>query len=158
MQGLEISFSGRLDNYIEGFWSGFGFDANLTVIDSEYTTPEGVEFDLPGQSDTSYNVSLFYENYGLTARLSYRYRDEWLDETEAGQLGTPVGILWDEQKRLDLSIRYDLENLTGYKASIFVDFNNLTDETDVRFTGRSWNPNQVEAYGRRYVAGVRFSL
>lgn len=158
LQGLEISFSGRLDNYIQGFWSGFGFDANLTVIDSEYTTPEGVEFDLPGQSDTSYNVSLFYENYGLTARLSYRYRDEWLDETEAGQLGTPVGILWDEQKRLDLSIRYDLENLTGYKASIFVDFNNLTDETDVRFTGRSWNPNQVEAYGRRYVAGVRFSL
>ena len=54
-----------------------------------------------------------------------------------------MGILWDEQKRLDLSIRYDLENLTGYKASIFVDFNNLTDEP-MSDLPRSWNPNQVK--------------
>lgn len=158
LQGLEISFSGRLDNYIEGFWSGFGFEANLTLIDSEYTSAEGVKFDLPGQSDTTYNASVFYENYGLSARLSYRYRDQWLDETEAGQVGLPVAVLWDEQERLDLSVRYDLEALTGYQAQIFLDVNNLTDETDVRFTGNSWNPNQVEAYGRRYTFGLRFSI
>ena len=158
LQGLELSFTGRLDNYIDGFWSGFGLEANVTFMGSEYTNTEGNKFELPGQSDTTYNVSLFYEDHGLSARLSYRYRDAWLDETEAGVLGTPTGIYWDEQKRLDLSVRYDLEPLIGHKASLFLDMNNLTDETDIRYTGSTWNPNQVEAYGRRYLLGVRYSL
>ncbi len=159
LQGIELSFTGRLDNYIEGFWSGFGLEANFTAIDSEYTTPAGLEFDLPGQSDTSYNVSVFYENYGLSARLSYRYRDAWLDETEtASVFGLSEGIYWDEQSRLDFSLRYDLEPLIGQNVSIFLDMNNLTDETDVRYTGDDWNPNQVEAYGKRYLLGIRYNL
>lgn len=158
LQGIELSFTGRLDNYIGGFFSGFGVEANVTFIDSKYTNSEGNKFALPGQSDKTYNLSLFYENYGLSARLSYRYRDAWLDETEAGLLGTPVGIYWDEQKRLDLSVRYDLEPLIGHNISLFLDMNNLTDERDIRYTGSTWNPNQVEAYGRRYLVGVRYSL
>ena len=158
LQGIELSFTGRLDNYIGGFLSGFGVEANVTFIDSKYTNSEGNTFDLPGQSDKTYNVSLFYENYGLSARLSYRYRDAWLDETEAGQLGQPAAIYWDEQQRLDLSVRYDLAPLIGHNVSLFLDMNNLTDETDVRYTDSPWNPNQVEAYGRRYLVGVRYSL
>jgi len=159
LQGIEFAFTGRLDNYIEGFFSGFGLEANLTLIDSEYTAPSGLEFDLPGQSDTTFNVSVFYENYGLSARLSYRYRDAWLDETEtAGVFGLAEGIYWDEQERLDFSVRYDLEPLLGHNVSLFLDANNLTDEKDVRYTGKDWNPNQVESYGRRYVLGVRYNL
>ncbi len=159
LQGIELAFTGRLDNYIEGFWSGFGLEANATFIDSEYTTPGGLKFELPGQSDKTYNVSIFYENYGLSARLSYRYRDAWLDETETGAVfGLAEGIYWDEQERVDLSIRYDLEPLIGQNVSLFLDMNNLTDESDVRYTGGRWNPNQVEAYGKRYLAGFRFSF
>jgi outer membrane receptor protein involved in Fe transport len=101
---------------------------------------------------------VFYEDHGLSARLSYRYRDAWLDETEAGQLGTPTGIYWEEQERVDLSLRYDLAPLIGHNISLFANFNNLTDETDVRYTGKSWNPNQTEAYGKRYMVGFRYSL
>ena len=158
LNGIELAFTGRLDNYMDGFLSGFGIEANLTLIDSEYTTPEGVDFALPGQSDTNYNLSVFYEDHGLSARLSYRYRDAWLDETEAGQLGTPTGIYWEEQERVDLSLRYDLAPLIGHNISLFANFNNLTDETDVRYTGKSWNPNQTEAYGKRYMVGFRYSL
>ena len=158
LRGIELSFTGRLDNYIDGFWSGFGLSANVTFIDSEYTNTEGNKFELPGQSDKTYNVSLFYEDHGLSARLSYRYRDAWLDETEAGRLGTPAGIYWGEQKRLDLSVRYELEPLIGHNVSLFLDLNNLTDARDIRYTGSPWNPNQVEAYGRRYLVGVRYSL
>lgn len=157
LQGVEFAFTGRLDNYLTGFFSGFGLEANATFLNSEFTTPEGIKFDLPGQSDTTYNISLFYEDYDLSARLSYRYRDKWLDGTgDFNQDGR--AYFWDEQERLDLSIRYDLEGLTGYQASIFVDVNNISDETDVRFTGSEWNPNQVESYGRRYLFGVRLSF
>ena len=155
LQGLEVAFTGRLDNYIEGFFSGFGVEANLTSIDSEFTASSGLKYRLPGQSDLTYNFSVFYEDHGLSARLSYRYRDNWLDETEND---TSEGIYWDEQSRLDFSVRYDLQELIDVNASIFLNMNNITDETDVRFTGHTWNPNQVESYGRRYLAGVRFNF
>ena len=159
LSGLELAFTGRLDNYTEGFMAGFGVEANATFIDSEYKTPGGLTFELPGQSDTTYNLSIFYEDHGLSARLSYRYRDAWLDETETSSVfGLAQGVYWDEQSRVDLSVRYDLEPIINQKVSLFLDMNNLTDETDVRYTGALWNPNQVEAYGRRYVAGFRYSL
>ncbi len=159
LQGVEFNYIGRLDNYIEGFWSGFGLEANITAIDSEYTAPSGIELRLPGQSDLTYNVSLFYEDHGLSARLSYRYRDAWQDETETGAVFEfTQAIFWDEQSRLDLSVRYDLEPLIGYKASVFLDMNNLTDENDSRYAAERWNPTQNEYYGRRYLTGIRFSL
>ena len=159
LQGIEIAFTGRLDNYIDGFLSGFGVEANLALIGSEYTAPSGFEFDLPGQSDTNYNLSLFYENYGFSARVTYRYRSPWLDETETGsvfELGE--GVYWAEQKRVDLAFRYSLYELTGYQASIIVDVNNLTDETDFRYSGVRWNPNQIESFGRRVLVGVRVNF
>ena len=159
LQGIEIALIARLDNYIDGFFSGFGIETNLALIDSEYTTPEGLKFNLPGQSDTNYSLSLFYEDYGFSARLTYRYRDRWLDETETGAVfGLDSGVYWAHQMRLDAALRYDLEELTGYQASIFLDVNNITDEADVRYSGYEWNPNQVEAYGRRMVGGIRFAF
>ena len=159
LTGLELAYTGRLDNYIEGFWSGFGIEANLTAIDSEYTTPGGLKFNLPGQSDLSYNFSLFYEDHGLMARLSYRYRDEFADETETATVfALADGIYWDEQSRVDLAVRYDLAPLIGYNASLFLNVNNLTDEEDGQYEGKPWKPIRVESYGRRYLAGVRFSL
>ena len=159
LQGLEISLNARLDNYIDGFFSGFGASINLALIESEYTTPEGKVFALPGQSDTNYNASIFYEDHGFSARLTYRYRSEWLDETETGAVfNLGGGVYWAAQNRLDASVRYDLEALTGQKASIFVDFNNITDESDMRYTAKRWNVNQVESFGRHFLAGVRYAF
>ena len=158
LQGIELSFVGRLDNYIDGFFSGFGASLNIGIIDSEYTTPEGKKFKLPGQSDTNYNASIFYEDHGLSARITYRYRSEWLDETETGAVFGLSGVYWAPQMRLDASIRYDLEELTGQKASIFVDFNNISDESDHRYSGESWNTNQVESFGRAFTAGIRYAF
>jgi TonB-dependent receptor len=159
LKGLEISLNGRLDNYIDGFFSGFGASINLALIESEYTTPEGNVFALPGQSDTNYNASIFYEDHGFSARLTYRYRSEWLDETETGAVfNLGGGVYWAAQNRLDASVRYDLEALTGQKASIFADFNNITDESDMRYTAQRWNVNQVESFGRSFLAGVRYAF
>ena len=159
LQGLEISLNARMDNYIDGFFSGFGASINVALIESEYTTPEGKSFALPGQSDTNYNASIFYEDHGFSARLTYRYRSEWLDETETGAVfNLGGGVYWAAQNRLDASVRYDLEALTGQKASIFADFNNITDESDMRYTAKRWNVNQVESFGRSFLAGVRYAF
>ena len=158
LQGFELAFTGRLENYVEGFLSGFGFTGNITSIDSEFKAPAGFILPaLPGQSDLAYNASIFYENEDLSIRVNYMYRDEWLDETEEGPEDMD-NILWDEQVRVDASIRYDLERLTGVTASVYLNLNNMTNETDVRFTGQKWNPNQIESYGKRYLAGIRINF
>ena len=159
LQGLEISLNARMDNYIDGFFSGFGASLNVALIESEYTTPEGKVFALPGQSDTNYNASIFYEDHGFSARLTYRYRSEWLDETETGAVfNLGGGVYWAAQNRLDASVRYDLEALTGQKASLFLDLNNITDESDMRYTSEPWNVNQVESFGKRFIGGIRYSF
>lgn len=155
LKGIELNFIDRLDNYVTGPLSGFGLELNLAAIDSSFKAPDGNEYSLPGTSDLTYNASLFYEKYNFSIRLNYRYRDFWLDTTEA-DVGD--GNYWDEQERLELSLRYDLEEVTGFKAIVYADLMNLSDYEDVRYTGNARNPNQIETYGSRYVMGIRASF
>ena len=155
LTGIEFNFIDRLDHYMTGPLSGFGVELNLAAIDSSFTAPDGNEYSLPGTSDLTYNASIFYEQYNFSIRLNYRYRDSWLDTTEA-DVGD--GNYWDEQERVELSMRYDLEELTGYKAIVYADFMNLSDYEDVRYTGNVRNPNQIETYGSRYTLGIRASF
>ena len=121
-------------------------EADLAAISSEYTTPDGLKFDLSGESDLSHNVSLFYEDRGFIARLSYRYRNAFGNETETGAVfGFSEAIYWDERSRVDLAMRYDLEPLIGFKASLFLNVNNLTNESDRQYAGDLWQPVRIES-------------
>lgn len=147
--GVEVQFTGQLT---DGPLGGFGLTSNVTLLDSEFTTADGLEFQLPGTSDLIINASVFYENFGLSARVNYQYRDTWLTAIE----DLSFGEFWDEQQRLDFSIRYELPLLGDTtKVTLFGNANNLTDETDVRYVGQLRTPDQVEAYGRRFVVGAR---
>ena len=55
---------------------------------------------------------------------------------------------------LDLSLRYALTD----SLTLFVDGNNLTDETYVAFEGDPSRPSEVEQIGARWMAGVRFNF
>ncbi len=151
LTGLEANFIGQAD-FLPGPWDGFGATANITLLDSEFDTLSGASFSLPGTSEFIWNASIFYENFGLSARLNYQYRDAWLSTTENDSLAE----FWDEQERLDASIRYNLPVRPGGVAlTLFANANNLTDSTDVRYLGQRATPNQVEGFGRRFLAGVR---
>src|SRR5690606_1094202 len=131
----------------DSFWGGFGVSSNLTLLDSEFTTLGGATFSLPGTSSVIYNASIFFEWAGLSARLNYQYRDEWLSTTENDSLAE----YWDAQERVDASIRYLLPfQVGGAAVSVFANANNLNDAVDVRYVGTPATPNQVEAYGRSF--------
>lgn len=128
---------------------GFGFSANGTLVDSEFKAPDGRKFDLPGTSDLSWNASVFYENYGFSARVNYQFRDEWVSPVEDPE------DKWGEQERVDASLSYQLPlNQTGVAVSLYAEANNLTEEVDTRFSGNG-TINQSESFGRRYLAGIR---
>lgn len=149
--GLELNLIALADDFIPSL-SGFGISANATFVDSEFTTINGDTLDLPGTSDLIYNASLFYENYGFSARLNYQYRDEWISPIE-----DPTEY-WGEQERLDFNVQYELPfELPVDSVSLYFNANNLTDETDLRYAGNN-TVNQAESYGRRFLAGVRFSF
>lgn len=151
MSGIEFSFTGHAIDLVPAL-EGFGVSANLTLLDSEFEGLDGVTRGLPGTSDTVYNASFVYENFGLSARINYQYRDEWISPIE------DPDEVWGEQKRVDLSISYDLPlNLNGATASLYLNANNLTDETDVRYAANG-TVNQSESYGRRYLVGLRVSF
>lgn len=149
LSGVEANWMFSAVDYFDGPLGGLGFSANITYIDSEFETLDGRTLGLPGTSDLIYNASVFYEQYGLSARLNYQYRDDWISPIE------DPSEFWGEMERVDATIMYELPlDLSGARATVYANFNNITDETDVRFGGNGLI-NQAESFGRHYLLGLR---
>jgi TonB-dependent receptor len=119
VQGFELAYQQFYDN-LPGFLSGFGLQANFTYVDSsggkntavnilEPAQVDGAadeELPLEGLSKTSYNVALMYEKYGVSARLAYNWREEYLLTTSAANIQRPVWM--EDYGQLDGSVFYSL--------------------------------------------------
>jgi TonB-dependent receptor len=136
--------------------SGIGVLANYTIVNGDVEFEDGAppgdsQFALVGLSDSA-NLVLMYENFGLSVRLAYNWRDEFLSNVNFGQFNNPIYV--EEYDQIDLSIGYDInENLAISFEGI-----NLTEE-DVRWHGRSekqlW---RLEDQGARYALGARYKF
>ncbi|WP_323815141.1 TonB-dependent receptor [Cellvibrio sp. NN19] len=148
LSGVELNFIGQAVDLTEAL-TGFGISLNAAFLSSEFKGIDGTTYDLPGTSDSVYNASVFYENFGLSARLNYQYRDQWVSPLESPD------EVWGEQTRVDFSINYELPvKLSDAAISVYANANNLTDETDVRYAANGLI-NQSESYGRSFLMGVR---
>ena len=131
--------------------TGFGAIANYTYVSSDDEfNPNSLEndFSITGLSDSA-NLVLFYENYGLQARVAYNWRDKFLLRTNGSNPTEPVFTAAYEQ--IDINVSYDI----GDYVQVFLEGLNVTDEATHRH-GR-WS-NQIvdyEEYGPRYNVGVR---
>lgn len=148
LYGVEIAYLQQFV-FLPGAWSGFGFQGNLSLLSGDFEAPDGRTVDFPGVSDTIANASIFYENYGLSARVSYQWRSEWIDTLSFAGFGDQMR---DGYESLDLSVRYAVTD----NVSVYFDANNLSDETYVAYEGDALHPTEVEQVGRRYLAGLRF--
>lgn len=156
LRGAEFNVIAQAADFLPVL-DGFGVSANLTLLDSEFESLAGKTYSLPGTSETIFNTSVFYEMEGFSFRLNHQYRDDWLSTTESSNLD--AAEYWDAQKRVDLSVSYELpQDFFGSSVSVYANANNLTDEQDVRYVGDANMPNQVEGYGRRYLAGFRVNF
>lgn len=153
LSGAEVNLIAYASDFLTVL-DGFGISMNYTMLDSEFTTLTGEKYSLPGTSDTIYNASIFYEKYGFSARLNYQYRDDWFSTTE----NASEPEYWAAQERADLALSYALpHDFLGSEVSFYFNANNLTDAVDSRYIGSASTPNQVERYGKRYMAGVRIN-
>jgi len=128
---------------------GFGVQWNLALVHSHFSTPEGRRVAFPGTSKAMFNTSVYWEKHGLSARVSWQWRARWLDRVADSSAND---MWWRATRQLDLSLRYAV----GENITLFMDANNLTDETGLRYVGTRDRPYELEQFGRRYMAGVRW--
>ncbi len=148
--GAEFAFQKNFTNW-RGFWGGFGLYANFTYVDSEANYPDRVPTSLPGQSDNVGNLSLVYEKYGISTRLSWNYNGKNLDEVG----DEPAEDIWvDDHSQLDFLFRIQV----GKKWGINLEFINITDEPFTAYEGTVDRIRQQEYYGWWATLGVRFDL
>ncbi|MDE1916021.1 MAG: TonB-dependent receptor [Sphingomonadales bacterium] len=104
---------------------GLGVIANLTVIDQ--SSQSGVY--ATGVPHTSYNLTLYYDHKGVSARVLYNYTGGSL-AAQGPQNGlNGFGIYSDPHKELDFSSNFDLEKIFGgssYLPTISLNITNLT--------------------------------
>ncbi|WP_336964989.1 TonB-dependent receptor [Sphingobium aquiterrae] len=157
IKGVEFAYVQPLEGLLRSIgmpdWAqGFGVRANMTINDSSATTPDGRKTDLPGSSPLIYNLSAYYERYGLSARVSYQWQAHYLDSIGSDPV---IGdTFWADVSRLDVSLRYSLNE----RVQFYIDANNLLNEPGIRYQGDFQHQIEHETFGRRYLAGVRLGF
>ncbi len=138
IQGFEIAATQPL-------WNGFGFQANYTYADAQSDNGDP----LPQASQDQLNLSGYFENERLSARLSYTYRSEFY-------------VTFDRTTPLNQESLSSLDAALSYKATdnvtLTFDGVNLTNEKIVQFAGDPFRPRAVYDNGRVYFVGVRLAF
>jgi hypothetical protein len=65
-----------------------------------------------------------------------------------------LNVYWDDRASLDLSAEYEL----GRQWGLFLEANNLTNVTQVRFQGERARVLEMEQFGRSWLAGFRYKF
>ncbi|WP_241461647.1 TonB-dependent receptor [Aurantiacibacter luteus] len=169
IEGFEVNFQTFLDDFLPDAFSGFGVSANVTYLKGETRLPngynpetdvfegEGEYVRIPGLSEWTYNLALFYEANGITTRLSYNRRSDWVNgyntDPDNGFQYTGNGTL--ARDRLDANFSYDITpNFT-----VFADVANILARpfrNFVGYTSQATFPIDVRDEGRYFGAGLRF--
>ncbi|MEJ0086824.1 MAG: TonB-dependent receptor [Pseudomonadota bacterium] len=136
--------------------SGFGILANYTVVRGDVgydvtSDPNENQFALTGLSDSA-NAVLMFEKFGISARLAYNWRDEFLQNINQGGFRNPIFV--EPYDQIDLSVGYDVND----HIAVSFEAVNLTGE-DIRWHGRSDNQLwRLEDQGARYSLGARYKF
>ncbi len=153
LMGLELNWQQKF-SFLPGWASGFGVFANYTWTDAEIETAQAYggrnKFSLPGQSENNYNLALFYEMAGFSARLSYTKRSDYLEEINADD--PDFDLFVEGREQLDFTASYDF----GNGVEVFGEAKNLTNSAGVRYYGSRERTYEYEKFGYNVFMGVRF--
>lgn len=131
---------------------GFGINANYTILDSSLTGESDLDVPTPpvGLAESTYNVTLFYENDRFQARASYNFKDKYVEG-----IGYEMYPIWrDGYGQTDISLSYNLND----SIQLSVEGINVTDEATTGYTMDPSFPTTYELSGRRVSFGLRASF
>lgn len=157
LKGIEVAYQQFFD-FLPGFLSGFGAQANFTLSDGKVPSPPdasgmSVDQEITPLSKYSYNLVAIYEKYGISARLAYNWRSKYIDSFSSVIPGGKIVV--KPVSFLDFSASYDLTP----RITLTVDATNILDERYHDSFGTSgFTPRDTRQYDRTIGAGIRFRL
>jgi len=156
--GLEFTLNRRFE-FLPGMLNGFGLNTNLALSLSRMQVPgRPASQAMSGQTPLLYNIGLFYEKYGLSARVACNYTGPFLKELNLAAIvplggtkpelvhtGTDFDLYEAEFYSLDFSIGYRFNT----HFSLFVEASNLLDYASADYVGVRERPHRTGFYRQR---------
>ncbi|MEQ9824565.1 MAG: TonB-dependent receptor [Puniceicoccaceae bacterium] len=163
LKGVEIGvvyFPQGLPDLLDGL----GIQASYTILDSEQNIPitndagEVVGEDTTpffAVSDSSYSVVLAYEKSSFSARLSYVWRDAFLNNYEAALFANPLGVYRRPESSMDFQFTYNVSD----NFVLTFDATNITEELYQSYYEYEKTHNFGNSlYSRTFAVGARYSF
>ena len=164
IKGIELSGQYAFD------W-GVGFTANYTYSDSESGFFNDVDSNLPipGVPENAFNATIYYQNYGFEARVSYGWRDKSFDgnfgfadqifpagfpTVPAVDITRTFGVWNRDYYQIDAQIAYQFSD----KLGVTLEGLNLTEEDQSQYLQFENLPFAFESGSRRILLGIRGSF
>jgi len=153
--GVELAFQRQFD-FLPGIFRQFGFYANYTYTKSTVSNfqiedREDDDLMLPGTPKNTMNASLYYEGKKLSARLSYNYASEFVEEYSDKVF---EDIYYDQVFYLDFNTSFQLSK----NFTVFGELNNILNTPLRYYQGESQYVYQAEYYNMRVNLGLKFNF
>ncbi len=153
--GAEFSYQ-RDFGFIAPALRCVGFSGTYTythssVSDFNVKGREDEKLALPGSPEHTANASIYFEKAGFTARVSFNYASEFIDELGKNAFEYRY---YDSVNYLDLNLNYSFDN----KYIIYADVTNLMNQPLRYYQGVKDQTMQVEYYGMRFAAGLKINF
>lgn len=128
---------------------GFGINANYTTLDNSLTGASDLGIPTPpeGLADETYNVTFYYENESFDARISYNYKDKYVEYIERDM----YPVYRDAYGQTDVSLGYNIND----SVKVTLEGINITGEETKGYTLDPAFPTMYEFSGRRLSLGLR---
>lgn len=150
-EGLELQYNQKLE-FLPDPLDDFGFEGNMTLIQSSGQIRPGEKHALPQTSPVNYNASLYYQNGPVYLKMgaSYVSANLWSVGSSAAH-----DLYSQPRFRLDFGGAYDITD----EIQLFLDIKNITN-TKLEFTQTNDGnfPVQREFYDSDYLMGIRVKM
>ncbi|WP_319591485.1 TonB-dependent receptor [uncultured Draconibacterium sp.] len=153
--GVEVAFQRQFD-FLPGFLRQTGFYANYTYTKSTVSNfqiedREDDDLTLPGTPENTLNASLYYEGKKLSARLSYNYAGDFVEEYSDKAF---EDVYYDQVSYLDFNTSFHFNK----NFMVFAELNNILNTPLRYYQGESQYTYQAEYYDIRVNFGVKFNF
>lgn len=154
--GVELAVSTPFD-FISPWLEGFGGQLSVSQTESKIQPdPGNPATPIPGLSETVANLTLYYEKDGVQARVSNRYRSEFLGEVAGFGNGRTFRQVAAENI-VDAQIGYEFQSGQLEGLSALFQVNNLTDEPFYTYEGGDERRIiDYQSYGRTFLFGINY--
>jgi iron complex outermembrane recepter protein len=159
LQGLEFSLSlpfELISERLDGFGATFNVAKNFSEV--EYSDSRAGTGELPGFSDLTGNLAVYYEKHGFQARVNTRYRSSFLQEVVNFQAQVERRVS-DPETIVDAQIGYEFPATSPLKGlSVLLTASNLNAEPWVTYYDDPYRGLNYDEFGTTYQLGLTYKF